>query len=302
MQASVTTNDPIKDSAPSLAGNTADAKAKHRRRTRFKRLDRYRHMPWWVRKLHHWLPRPDKYENTTIHRWLGSSIFRKECWELKPMFIARGVATGVLVSWTPTMPFQLVLTVIFCVLFRGNIPLGLLATWISNPITFLPIFAGNLYVGCWLLGIPFPLGMINELMEAQSWSVAMNQILQSFLVPLWVGSLAVGIPVTVLAFFLSHGMATRLRRKHLLASIKERTEKRILRAIQVRENMLIRRQEKIEEKLADKRAKYAEKRVKLAEKRARIEDDIRSSNPELIEPRSTDPLIRSTDPTIDKPE
>jgi len=53
-----------------------------------------------------------------------------------PSSIARGVAIGVFIGITPTIPFHTVLVVFFCTMLRGNIISAIALNWIvSNPVT-----------------------------------------------------------------------------------------------------------------------------------------------------------------------
>lgn len=71
----------------------------------------------------------------------------------EPEAIAMGIAIGVFVGVTPTIPFHTVLLVFIAFLFRQNITAALLGSWlISNPFT-IPIFYISQYaLGRYILG------------------------------------------------------------------------------------------------------------------------------------------------------
>jgi uncharacterized protein (DUF2062 family) len=71
-----------------------------------------------------------------------------------PHRIALGVAIGMFVAWTPTIPFQMMLTVALCFVCRANKVVGLPFVWLTNPLTLIPVYTPNLFVGQWLLGKP----------------------------------------------------------------------------------------------------------------------------------------------------
>ncbi len=54
--------------------------------------------------------------------------------------IAMGLASGCVVSWTPTIPFQILQCFIFCKIVRANFPASLLGTAFGNPWTFPILF------------------------------------------------------------------------------------------------------------------------------------------------------------------
>lgn len=72
-----------------------------------------------------------------------------------PERIARGIAAGVYVSFTPLFGLHFLSAALIAFVMRGNILAALLATFVGNPITF-PLFAtASLETGYWLLGSEF---------------------------------------------------------------------------------------------------------------------------------------------------
>jgi len=64
-----------------------------------------------------------------------------------PLFNAKGVAIGVFSGCFPFFGFQTLLGVVFAKLAKGNIVLAALGTWISNPLTYIPLYYFNYKVG-----------------------------------------------------------------------------------------------------------------------------------------------------------
>ena len=52
----------------------------------------------------------------------------------------------------PVFGLQMVIGIGLASLVRGNHLLAVAGTWISNPLTSLPLYWLNYQVGCWLLG------------------------------------------------------------------------------------------------------------------------------------------------------
>jgi len=69
-------------------------------------------------------------------RELVSRIHRLEG---DPEYVAKGMAIGVLVGFTPTIPFHTILCVIMAIVLRGSKAAAVLGAWINNPFT-LPLF------------------------------------------------------------------------------------------------------------------------------------------------------------------
>ncbi|NJL82637.1 MAG: DUF2062 domain-containing protein [Chloroflexaceae bacterium] len=69
-----------------------------------------------------------------------------------PGTIARGFAVGAFAGFFPFFGLQTIFGVTLAILFRGNKLAAAAGTWISNPVTDVPIFLFNFKVGQWLLG------------------------------------------------------------------------------------------------------------------------------------------------------
>ena len=65
---------------------------------------------------------------------------------------ARGLAAGVFSGFFPLFGVQMVLAIIIATLIKGNRLLAVSGTWISNPMTYFPLYWFNYFVGSVLLG------------------------------------------------------------------------------------------------------------------------------------------------------
>ena len=125
-----------------------------------------------------------------------------------PHRIALGVAIGIFVTWTPTIGFQMALTVALSALFRANKVVGVPLVWISNPAT-LWMYIPNYLLGCRLLGETPSTDM---LLAALSKAFGVNesglkerfmtvvQTLWDVLAPLMLGSVIIGGILGVLSY------------------------------------------------------------------------------------------------------
>ena len=90
-----------------------------------------------------------KFIAAKIERFL---VYRVLSINDSPHRIALSVAIGIFITWTPTIGLQMMLTIALCFLLRANKLVGVPFVWISNPLTIVPIYAPNYFVGCWILG------------------------------------------------------------------------------------------------------------------------------------------------------
>lgn len=71
-----------------------------------------------------------------------------------PERIARGVAAGVFTTFTPLYGLHFVIAALLARLLNGNILASLLATFVGNPLTYVPIAIISLRTGRFLMGQP----------------------------------------------------------------------------------------------------------------------------------------------------
>ena len=69
-----------------------------------------------------------------------------------PGRIARGIACGVFVCFTPLFGFHFIFSALLALMIRGNVVAALLATAFGNPLTFPVIAVISMRIGTWLLG------------------------------------------------------------------------------------------------------------------------------------------------------
>ena len=86
-------------------------------------------------------------------RMFGSAALRDNLWHLNRRSVARAFSIGLFCTFLP-IPGQMVVAATLAILFAANLPLAVFLVWISNPITFAPIFLFCYLVGSWVLGTP----------------------------------------------------------------------------------------------------------------------------------------------------
>ncbi|MDX2164503.1 MAG: DUF2062 domain-containing protein [Gammaproteobacteria bacterium] len=99
-----------------------------------------------------WLPNHTEFQREPKLRWLNSFLFRHQnLWHINRHSVARGFAVGLLVCFLP-IPFQMLLAALLALWFRANLPISVIVTWITNPLTFLPFNFFIYKIGEWVLG------------------------------------------------------------------------------------------------------------------------------------------------------
>lgn len=70
-----------------------------------------------------------------------------------PETIARGIFAGVFTTFTPFFGMHFMVAALIALILRGNILAALLATFVGNPLTYVPIGVLSLQLGYWILGM-----------------------------------------------------------------------------------------------------------------------------------------------------
>lgn len=126
-----------------------------------------------------------------------------------PDAIARGVASGVFAGFFPWLGLQIIVAVLLATAIRGNKIAAAAATWVSNPLTYVPIFAFNFKVGQWVLGKQdFSVNEIDWL-SSDIWHLG-----ATFLWTLLLGCFIVGSIAAICSYFFSFRLISRLRHPH----------------------------------------------------------------------------------------
>ncbi|ELR98881.1 DUF2062 domain-containing protein [Gloeocapsa sp. PCC 73106] len=120
--------------------------------------------------------------------------------EGSPKVIARGLACGVFAGCFPWLGLQTIIGVILAIFLRGNKLAAALGTWISNPLTYAPIFLFNFKIG------ELVQGSSSVDLSQFNWKSDWTQLVdlgQSVLITLFIGSFCVGLVTAILVYFVS---------------------------------------------------------------------------------------------------
>ncbi len=100
--------------------------------------------------------------NTKISsHWLRKHHFREFIERAKtlqgdPHYVAMGMAIGVFISVTPTIPFHTIIAIALAFVLRGSKPAAAVGVWFSNPITIPVFYIASYKAGMFMLGKSIP--------------------------------------------------------------------------------------------------------------------------------------------------
>ncbi len=142
-------------------------------------------------------------------RWGFSRQFKLNVIKLSriqsaPDAIARGMALGLFIGFTPTFGVQMILALLFALLLRQNKISTLIGVWITNPVTAPVIYGLEYKIGRMLLGLP-PLKIDHfDLHLLRTLGLQVGE-------PLLLGAVVLGIPCSMIGYSLTVRFIPSLR-------------------------------------------------------------------------------------------
>ncbi len=127
--------------------------------------------------------------------------------------IARGVAIGLFIAFTPTIGIQMGLAFVVCLPFRASKIAAITMCWLTNALTAIPVYSFNFVVGQFFY--PVKVQFRSEYLSS------FDQLLKAgtdFLIVLWLGSGIVSIILGVLGYVLTMKYYTQVKETFLSAT------------------------------------------------------------------------------------
>jgi uncharacterized protein len=148
-------------------------------------------------------------------RWLHQHSLKLLAIRDTPEAIGGGIAIGIFFGFTPLFGLKTVSAIFFAWLTGSNILAAVLAGTLHDIILpFMPvIFLWEYDLGYWLLARPhtWPPSLVKLSITPQTWRSWSTFV--TIGKPMLLGSAAFGLPVSVLAFFVSRKIVDRHQRK-----------------------------------------------------------------------------------------
>lgn len=139
-------------------------------------------------------------KDVLAHRYLqifGDTLHNPNLWHFNRRSVANATAIGLFCAFLP-MPFEMVAAALGAILFSGNLPLAVAWVWISNPVTWIPLYTPAYLLGSWILD-KAPTGG----------QVTMSVLIESY-AALWLGCLIIA-PIAAACGWLIVHQLWRLR-------------------------------------------------------------------------------------------
>jgi len=149
---------------------------------------------------------PGRLNKQNIREFVG----RVKNLEGDPHYVAMGMAIGIFVSITPTMPFHTVLAVALAFMLRGSKVAAALGVWFCNPITAPIFYWGSYKAGMYLLGNPAPFNVKYEsILELLNLGMDVT-------IAMIAGGVILGILPGIASYFITRKIITTIRCRRAL--------------------------------------------------------------------------------------
>jgi uncharacterized protein (DUF2062 family) len=115
-------------------------------------------------------------------------------WSLNRRSVSRALAIGLFWTFVP-IPLQTIPAALTCLVIRGHLPIAALIVWISNPLTWFPLYGAAYLFGAWVLGEPIP----------DLSTIDLAWMKEQFLT-LWLGCMMLACLFSALGYLLGHAL------------------------------------------------------------------------------------------------
>lgn len=170
------------------------------------------------RFLKRFVPAPSRVHEDRLVRRFGRLLQSPRIWHLNRRTVSRAAGCGLFWAFIP-IPGQTLLAALSALWTRGNVPVAMALTWLSNPLTTLPWFYVGYRLGLILTGQPPLPNFLPDLLSAFSgteggvWAsakFAARYVIDNLgiLLPFLVGCFAMSVVAGVLGYFGVRGVWT----------------------------------------------------------------------------------------------
>jgi uncharacterized protein (DUF2062 family) len=126
-----------------------------------------------------------------------------------PHYIAVGMAIGVFIGITPTMPFHTVIAIALAFIFRGSKAAAALGVWFCNPVTAPFFYIGSFKAGMFILGHSAPFDIKYESI------LELVKLGMDVTIAMIIGGVILGILPGIAAYFITRKIITTMQSRRM---------------------------------------------------------------------------------------
>lgn len=125
-----------------------------------------------------------------------------------PESIAAGMAIGVFIGTTPTIPFHTALIILSCLIFRQNLSAAYMGSWlVSNPVSIPVLYFMQYQLGSYIIG-----SSAEALMTADYSLQSIMNMGVNVIVPILLGGILTAPVLAIPAYFITVHIVYRIRK------------------------------------------------------------------------------------------
>ena len=153
------------------------------------------------KRFQKWLPRhkdvADHKQIQIFKQWLKDP----NLWHINRYSVATAFSVGLFCAIIP-LPMQMLIAAGLSILFRGNLLIAVALTWVTNPLTAIPVIIFNYEVGALILNMEaIPIDFGDDFNMFNGW-----RHIKSILGPFLLGCLIVSVTVAFLGNLFVRGL------------------------------------------------------------------------------------------------
>lgn len=99
-----------------------------------------------------YMPNREKIKGIKALEFLGDKLHRPNLWHLNRRSVSLAFACGLWAMYTPPLPWQMVIAAVLAIYFNANLPISVALVWITNPVTWIPMYYAAYKVGAFAMG------------------------------------------------------------------------------------------------------------------------------------------------------
>jgi uncharacterized protein (DUF2062 family) len=157
-----------------------------------------------------YLPDRSSFHETKQLRPFKAFLHHPCLWHLNRRTVSGAVAIGLFCAYLP-MPMEMLAAAMMAILFKVNLPISVSLVWISNPVTWIPLYGAGYLLGAKILGREF------VAFDDMTMSWLMSQV-----IPLWLGSIILGSLLAMTGYLVTRG----LWRMHIVRNWQKRRNRK----------------------------------------------------------------------------
>jgi uncharacterized protein (DUF2062 family) len=98
------------------------------------------------------LPNRENIKAIKALEFLGDKLHRPNLWHLNRRSVSLAFAVGLWAMYTPPLPWQMAIAAVLAIYFNANLPIAVALVWITNPVTWIPMYYAAYKIGSIVLG------------------------------------------------------------------------------------------------------------------------------------------------------